>query len=288
MYDIKPDSRWVPILSYTHPVTGADATTLSTSAIVEAEVTNMRVIKNRSLCSRHLDIAYPSRMPFYLYSTGHEIHIDHVIVQEPNAQLSVGEVTVELLEGSKSAFVSGLKDGFIAVADTIPEHLMQPFTSDRLKHFFYPGAKFDVSVYLDQKAVQSHGADFCAQLNEPIARATITLGANIFADTYMVNIDAPVVLSQSPKKKLAIPETTPISQDHPLFRGYAPSGPIGRYISTRNTQSWREVWDRALAGRRFADDGSQTENLSASDSESDDYCASPVALRHPPIPLFKD
>src|SRR6266850_2712883 len=264
---------------------------LSTSPIVEAEVTNIRVVKNRSLCSRHLDIAYPSKMPFYLYGTGQEIHVDHVLVQAPNAQLSAGEVTVELLEGSMSVFASGLKDGLIAVADTIPEHLMQPFTSDRLKYFFHPGAKLDVSIYLDQKAVQSHGASFCAQLNDPIARATITLGANTFIDTYMINLDAPVVLSQSPKKRLTIPETTPISQDHPLFRGYAPSGPTDRHTSTRNAQSWREVWDRALAGRQFADvdsTGTLRDHSGASDSVSEEYCLSPVALSRPAIPLFNN
>jgi hypothetical protein len=222
-------------------------------------------------------------MPFYLYGTGQEIHVDHVLVHAPNAQLSAGEVTVELLQGSMSVFASGLKDGLIAVADTIPEHLMQPFTSDRLKYLFYPGAKFDVSIYLDQEAVQSHGAGFCAQLNDPIARATITLGANTFIDTYMINLDAPVVLSQSPKKKLTIPETTPISQDHPLFRGYTPSCPTDRHTSTRNTQSWREVWDRALAGRQFTDDHS-----GASDSVSEEHCLSPVTLSRPPIPLIKN
>jgi hypothetical protein len=263
----------------------------STSAIVEAEVTNIRVIKNRSLCSRHLDIAYPSRMPFYLYSTGQEIHIDHVLLQAPNSQLSAGEVTVELVEGSKSAFISGLNGGLIAVADTLPEHLMQPFTSDRLKHFFHPGAKLDVSVYPDQKGAHSQGpGGLCAQLGERIARATITLGANTFIDEYLINLDAPVVMSQSPKKRLAIPETTSISQDHPLFRGYAPSGPTDQHMSTRNVQSWREVWDKALANRQFVDVDSSGDSTSSpsSDSDSDDYCLSPVALSRPPIPLFKN
>ena len=182
MFDIEADIQRVLPLSFTWSVIGADVFILSTSPIVEAEVTNIRVIKDRSLCSRHLDIAYPSRMPFYLYGTEQEVHVDHVLVQTPNAQLSAGEVTVELLEGSTSVFASGLKDGLIAVADTIPEHLMQPFTSDRLKYFFHPRAKLDVSIYLDQKAVQSDGASFYAQLNDPIARATITLGANTFVD----------------------------------------------------------------------------------------------------------
>jgi len=179
--------------------------------------------------------------------------MDHVLLQAPNAQLSAGEVVVTEAKGSTSALTSGLRNGLIAVMDTLPEHLMQPFTSDRLKRFFHPGAKLDVSVYPDPKAAHSEQSDLCAQLGEPIARATITLGANTFIDAHMINLGAPVVSSQSPKKKLTIHETTPISQDHPLFRGHAPSGPMDRHVSTRTTQNWREVWDKALAGRRFAD-----------------------------------
>jgi hypothetical protein len=232
-------------------------------------------------------------MPFYLYGTGQEIHIDHVLLQAPNAQVSAGEVTVELIEGSESGFTSGLNDGLIAVADTLPEHLMQPFPSYRLKYIFHPGAKLAVSVYNDPKATDSQEPDLCVRLGEPIARATIILGANTFVDEYMINLDAPIVISRSPKKGLTIPETTSVSQDHPLFRGYGPSGPTDRHdMSTRNTESWREVWDRALAGRQFAavdprGKRNSTDSL-ASGSDCDDHCPNSVALGRPPIPLFRD
>jgi hypothetical protein len=224
-------------------------------------------------------MAYPSKMPFYLYGTGKDVHIDHVLLNAPNAQLSAGEVTVELIEGCKSAFAAGLKDGLVAVADTLPERLMQPLTPDRLKHFFYPGATLDVSIYPEPKVADSQGPGLCAQLGEAIARATITLGANTFVDEYMINLDTPVALSQSPKKKLTIPKTTSISQDHPLFRGYTPSGPTDQHMltATTKTQSWREVWDRALADRQFADidpSGCST----ASDSDSDDQSQPNVGL----------
>jgi hypothetical protein len=228
----------------------------SVSAIAEAEVTNIRVIKSRPLCPRHLDAAYPSRMPFYLYGTGQEIHIDHILVQAPNAQLSAGEVTLELIEGNESAFAKVLKDGCIAVAETLPEHLMQPFTSDRLESFFHPGAKLDLSIYPDEDAAQSsQGYDTCEKLEEPIARARITLGDNTFVDEYMINLNVPLV--QSPKMSMSgsfpVPETTLAPQDHPIFYGYVPGGTTDRHASIGNAQSWREVWDRALAGRQFGD-----------------------------------
>ncbi|KAH9983311.1 pyridoxal phosphate-dependent transferase [Russula compacta] len=252
------------------------------STIVEAEVTNISVIRDLPLCSRHLEIAYPSRMPFYFYSTGREMHLDHVLVQAPNAQLSAGEVTVELIEGSESAFTAGLKDGLIAVAETLPEHLMQPFTSKRLRSFFHPGAKLVVSTYLDRKAARSQSPGLCEELGDPIARAIITLGNNTFVDEYMINLDAPIVMSQAPKKSMTIPETTSVSQDHPLFCGYTPGGPTDRHASTRSA---REVWDKALAGRQFAD--VNPGSVSIDDTGSNDYWPASVTLSRLLIPFLK-
>jgi hypothetical protein len=246
------------------------------SVIAEAEVRNIRVIKNRPLCSRHLDMAYPSRMPFYLYGTRQEMHIDHILVQAPNAQLSAGEVTAELIEGSEPVFSAGLRNGLIAVADALPEHLMRPFTSDRLESFFHPGAKLDLSVYLDEEAARSQGYDLCDKLGEPIARCRITLGCNMFVDEYLINLDVSVAMSQSPKKSMSgsFPEVTLALQpeDHPLFRGCAPGRTIDHLASIGSPKSWREVWDRALAGRRFADVYSDlaSHDSTASDTESDD------------------
>jgi hypothetical protein len=208
-------------------------------------------------------------MPFYLYGTREEMHIDHVLVQAPNAQISAGEVVVELIEGSESVLNAELKDGLIVVANFLPEHLMQPLTTDRLNHLFFPGAKLDVSVYHDQNAGQHGGPDLCDNLGKPIARATITLGDNTFVDAYMINLDGPIVTSKAPKKSMVIPRTGTSSQDHPLFRGYGPDEPLDRHLS-----SWREVWDRALAGRQFADDNlnpsANSNDSAASDTENDD------------------
>lgn len=227
---------------------------LSASVVAETEVTNIGVIKNRPLCSRHLDIDYPSRMPFYLYGTRQEIHIDHILVKAPNAQLSAGEITFDLIEGNESVFAAGLKGGLIAMADTLPEHLMQPFTLDRLESFFRPCAKFELSIYPDDVS-RSQGYGFCDKLGEPIARGRITLGGNTFVDEYMINLDIPVLVSQSPKKSMpgSFPDVTLSSQDHPLFRGYAPGERTGHVPSTGGAHSWREVWDSALAGRKLTD-----------------------------------
>jgi hypothetical protein len=203
------------------------------------------------------------------------MHIDHILVQAPNAQVSAGEVTYEFIEGSESAVAEGLENGLIAVADALPEHLMQPFTSDRLESFFHPGAKLDMTIYPDE-AAQPQGHGFCDNLGEPIARARITLGDNTFVDEHMINLDPVASMPQSSKNSMPghFPEVevTLTAHDHPLFRGYAPGGTTNRHsLTSGSTQSWRAVWDKALAGRQFADIDSNpvSDDSATSDTESD-------------------
>ncbi|KAI9459853.1 PLP-dependent transferase [Lactarius psammicola] len=194
------------------------------SAVSEGHITKISVLKYRPLNSRYLDPTYPPNMPFYLYGTAREMHIDHVLLRVPNVQLSAGEVIFELLEGDRSAFVAGLKGGLIAVADDIPELLMQPLSANRLKSFFHPGAKLAVSIYHDQYAAQSQGPGLCDRLGDPITRGIITLADNTFADAYMIN-------------------------DHPLFRGYGPGRPREQPSFQEMAKTWRNMWNEALTGQ---------------------------------------
>ncbi len=216
-------------------------------------------------------------MPFYLYGTAREMHIDHVLLRVPNAQLSAGEVIVELLEGDRSVFVAGLEGGLIAVADDIPELLMQPLSANSLKSFFHPGAKLAVSIYHDRNAAQSQGPGLCDQLGDPITRGIITLADNTFADAYMINVDTPIAMPQALKKSLTIPETTPSSQDHPLFRGYGPGGPGGQPSSLERAKTWRNIWNEALTGQSSNTELNQAQvrtGSTPSDTERGDYLPS--------------
>lgn len=251
----------------------------SVCAVAEAEVTNIGVIKDQPLSSRHLDLTYPSKMPFHLYGTRQGMHIDHILVKAPNAQLSAGEVTYELIEGDESVVTDGLENGLIAVADALPENLMQPFTSDRLKTFFHPGAKLEVSIYPDAEAARSQGHDLCENLGKPSARARITLGDNTFVDEHMINLDpvATMPVPQTSKNMYSMPghfpqveaEVTLAAQDHPLFCGYPLGGTTNppHSLTAESPQSWRAVWDKALASRQFADVDS---NLASDDSATSD------------------
>ena len=239
--------------------------------ISEGKITNISVLKYRPLNSCSLDPAYPSKMPFYLYGTAQEMHIDHVLLRVPNAQLSAGEVIVESLEGDRALFFAGLKGGLIAVADAIPEFLMQPLTASSLKSFFYPGAKLAVSIYHDRNAAQSQGPGLCGQLGDPITRGTITLGDNIFTDAYMINADDTALK----KKSLAIPETTSPSQDHPVFCGYGPGGPREQPLLPEGAKTWRNLWSEALTSQLSNSDSSiRSYRSTSSDTEWSDYAPS--------------
>jgi hypothetical protein len=211
-------------------------------------------------------------MPFYLYGTAQEMHIDHVLLRVPNAQLSAGEVIVELLEGDRSVFVAGLKCGLIAVADAIPEVLMQPLTADSLKSFFHPGAKLAVSIYHDRKISHSKGPGLCDQLGDPITRGIITLGLNIFTDAYMINVDAPTVMSQALNRSLTVPETTRSSQDHPLLRGYGKGGSRVQLSSPERAKTWRNMWNEALTSQSSITDSS-TSSLGSTPVDRESYFA---------------
>lgn len=221
-------------------------------------------------------------MPFYLYGTTQEMHIEHVLLRAPNAQLSAGEVIVDLLEGDRSVFVAGLKDGLIAVAHAIPELLMQPFSANNLESFFHPGAKLAVSIYHDRNVAQSQGPGLCDQLGDPIGRGIITLGDNTFTDEYMINADSPAIMLQALNRSLTVPETTPSSQDHPLFRGYGKGGSREHLSLPKSAKTWRNMWNEALTCQSSITDsstsllGSTPGQSQVNDSSTSSLVSTPV------------
>ena len=208
-------------------------------------------------------------MPFYLYGTAQETHIDHVLLRAPNAQLSAGEVIVETHDGDNALFAASLKRGLVAVADAIPEFLMQPLSQKSLKSFFHPGAKLAVSIYHDRNVAQFRGPGLCDQLGDPITRGTITLGKNTFTDTYMINADDTPMPQAT--KSLTIPETTLTLQDHPLFHGYGIGRPRGQLSFPERAKTWRDIWSEALTNYSSSTNSSTPSSLlSSSRSTSPD------------------
>lgn len=60
----------------------------------EFVVGNIEVVVQKSMRYTELKNTYPERMPFYLYGSGSEYHIDHVLETSPNAQLTADCISV--------------------------------------------------------------------------------------------------------------------------------------------------------------------------------------------------
>ncbi|KAG6354646.1 hypothetical protein INS49_004664 [Diaporthe citri] len=157
---------------------------LEPGASVHFELTNVRAVVRESMALDNLDAAYPDRMPFYLYGSGGERHVEHVLKTSPNAQLNSDCVSVavrpELTEEQ-------LSKGVVAVFETVFEKAMQPLpgqldTAQIPGLSFEPGAKHRVSVY-------NSLADSRSGTAQPIARGEITLGKTVYADWEEVNKD---------------------------------------------------------------------------------------------------
>ncbi|KAA1469663.1 PLP-dependent transferase [Dentipellis sp. KUC8613] len=224
-----------------------------TEDIATCLISHISVVKNRSLATRHLDLSYPTKMPFYLYGTLDEMHLDHILLHAPNAQLTANDVHIELPNIDAATFANGLQRGLIAVMDMIPEHLLQPFSADHRPSFFRPGVKHGVTIYHDHHSAQALGPGLVTGLESPIAFGSVTLGDSIFIDSVMINTDTPIIASHVPKRRMPLNNSAgPRSQDHPMFRGYEPSSTAEAGDTTHGHAGWRDIWDTALAQRQFS------------------------------------
>ena len=133
-------------------------------------------------------------MPFYLYGTPSEPHIDHMLLRAPNIQLSASSILLNL---DKPLSEDQLSRGAILYAHDIYEETMQPFlpTKDLLDaqgtpFFFRTGQRFAVTVYDDVKDVTAEGPGLAdVEPEKEIAKGVITLKDNVFVDSEAVNRD---------------------------------------------------------------------------------------------------
>lgn len=170
--------RGVPI------VIGMDMGDGSNHSIPAFPLTNIRIIKERRLDSRDLDLDYPKVMPFYLYgSLGGELHIDHVIHKAPNFRLSSSNVKLELKpEYQGETLADELKKGAIMHMVDVHERAMQPFTRDNEYEIFTAstndrGTAFRIEVYTDSDSP------------ELLATGLVILGTAVYKDYDYLNKD---------------------------------------------------------------------------------------------------
>jgi hypothetical protein len=101
-----------------------------TEPLAKFKLTNLRVVVKESTAYADLNDEYPDRMPFYLYGSRAEAHMDHVLRTVPNAQISVDCVKLNFELTDKQ-----LASGVVAVLDDVFERSMQPLYV--LFHYHY-------------------------------------------------------------------------------------------------------------------------------------------------------
>ncbi|CAG8666878.1 8401_t:CDS:2, partial [Racocetra fulgida] len=115
----------------------------------------------RNLGLSYQDTDYPiDHIPFYIYGTEDQLHIDHLILKSPSIQLSADNVQIEFTSGKftreqkgKGAIVHIIakeeEDGSII---DLCEVAMQPFPDTKYlgnSFFFKANSRFHVELYED-------------------------------------------------------------------------------------------------------------------------------------------
>lgn len=163
-------------------------------------VTVTRIIKNRSLGRSARDDAYPADfMPFYLYGTPQERHIDHILVRSPNISLTAGNVRLHIdnidrnggsagLVESEGAVVSleeEIGKGAIVTFDSLHEASMQPFEKAEGAGFFRSGAWFPIRVWRDTNGTSDGVRGMLAAVlkeTQPLATGMLRLDVDVVVD----------------------------------------------------------------------------------------------------------
>ncbi|KAF3179710.1 hypothetical protein TWF106_001771 [Orbilia oligospora] len=158
------------------------------------KLTNIKLVLNQSLelddlkkTFPHTDNRlYPSRMPFWMYGTKEQTHIDHILTWSPNAQLNSECVKCDF---ERELTEEELSDIVVCTFDGLDENFMQPIANDPGQENpntnwhtpalpFHRSSTFSVIIYSNYHDSQSGAA--------PLTKGTITLGG-CYADWDIIN-----------------------------------------------------------------------------------------------------
>jgi hypothetical protein len=163
-----------------------------------ATLNHLRVIKRRSLATKHLDADYPATFsPFYLYGTqanGNQ-HVSHVLTRAPNINLAADTVELQL-DIPVSELAPHIEEGCFVFATEIREKSMQPFSdmtdlSDLAygNFFFLPDSTLQIEVYADPKGAEDSGPGLLEGLGECLAKGSMKLAGKVYIDSVQINED---------------------------------------------------------------------------------------------------
>ncbi|KAL9602441.1 MAG: hypothetical protein Q9219_001865 [cf. Caloplaca sp. 3 TL-2023] len=165
----------------------------------KVKVSSFTAIKDRPLNSKYRDSSYPEgHMPFYLYGTPENPHIDHMLLLAPNIQLSASNISLSL---DPPLNPSLLHEGCILFLDDVQEAAMQPFlptsalvsgvgpTSEN-NFFFKKGKRFRCSVFKDRFGVGEGGPGLGdVDYGKRMATGEVVLGETVWMDSEGINRD---------------------------------------------------------------------------------------------------
>ncbi|KAH9946461.1 pyridoxal-dependent decarboxylase domain protein [Amylocystis lapponica] len=156
---------------------------------VTFQVSVNQIILRYSLNDRNLDNEYPQFMPFYLYGTPQEVHLEHLLVRFPNVQISSAKVMLDF--GEKQKLVEdGLTGGCIVLMDDVREYTMMPCTASNPPLRFQDAnlAKpFPATVYRLKGTFSARG--WKDHVGEEVARGSVTLSVPVVVDYNLLNLD---------------------------------------------------------------------------------------------------
>jgi hypothetical protein len=177
-------------------------------------VSDIQVVKRRPLDSRWRDGDYSKRfMPFYLYGTFDQQHIDHMLLKAPNAQLSADQVNLRVEPPLTS---DHLARGVIVRLNR-SEKAMQPIDKASPPSWFAPRASFSVVVFEDANDAIAQGPGL-ASGGQELAKGTLTLGNSVWVDYEKLNV-----------------------QD------FAPEPRVANYTSRQAEPAMKEAWQAVVA-----------------------------------------
>jgi hypothetical protein len=188
-------------------------------------VTNIAIVKKRSLDLEDWDKGYPSRqMPFYLYGSQKEHFIEHALLLAPNIQLSAAQVQVDLKDPLSD---QDLRNGVFAFATNVHEASMQPFPKMKDlpkgdKFFFHKGKTLTVDIYRDPHPVDTEDPISLSNVTDLITSGTITLGEDLYIDSECLNSDGQ-------------PQVVPYRFNQ-----------AGNIMSSANRQKWTDIVEHRL------------------------------------------
>lgn len=180
---------------------------LSSLLRTQVELTDIVVIEHVKFVPAPVARGYPSVMPFFLYGTSKEQHIEHALCGNENVQLNSSCVQLDF-GPSTERIVSAISSsaGYLLTFDDLRESAMLPFGPGHCPDFFAPNRTFRVTLHLCARGLDAARRESLPEDSlddrESVAQGTLTLGESVYIDYMHVNRDTVPRLCITPTEQL--------------------------------------------------------------------------------------